>query len=607
MRVPDGLRAASLLLNINRNLDRVSLWENRIASGQRFTRPSEDPAGFSSALSLSHAISLQQQCQENVYDGLSWLEASEASVQELQDVIGEAKLLVLEAAGSITSASSRHALGDQVNQSLESLLVSANSRLGELYLLGGTEVSRPPFTATRDAEGNITQVQFQGNSSAISRLLDPATGALRVNLNGAEICFEQTCSFTGTTAIADPAAVLGTELATATAGTLFINGLEINFDPATDSLVTLAANINLATGEVAASINAGKLLLTSTTSSGVLELAHGTSNVLAELGLLDASGAVVADQTSAHNLFSTLLEARDLLWGWDGIGLAPFSTPTARLTSPNSSFIEAASGQVDEAYSGEHQLRITSINFGVATVTSSSSLVTGATNLEMQSAGSLQFSLDAAGAIVAGSVSYEQAIYGGRDLSATEQAAIDTLNLGGVSLANNTFTALGLDLQLLGPVAAGDVTIAVAPTELTVEDVFIHPGGRQDSPVNFILTANETQTVSGGPLDKALLTIGDASVNQTASVVTESLAGQLDGHLDLLDSRLASTGGLYQMFSDRAGFLESGLLNLQSALSEAEDLDVIEASVQLKLAQNAYEAALAAASQAFNHSLLDYL
>jgi flagellar hook-associated protein 3 FlgL len=40
-----------------------------------------------------------------------------------------------------------------------------NSKQGNQYLFGGTASGQPPFTLTKDANGNVTGVSYQGNTS----------------------------------------------------------------------------------------------------------------------------------------------------------------------------------------------------------------------------------------------------------------------------------------------------------------------------------------------------------------------------------------------------------------------------------------------------------
>jgi flagellar hook-associated protein 3 FlgL len=60
-----------------------------------------------------------------------------------------------------------NALAIEVNQLIEATLTEANHQTNGRYVFGGTRTLDAPFVATRDAEGQITAVTYQGNDEAI--------------------------------------------------------------------------------------------------------------------------------------------------------------------------------------------------------------------------------------------------------------------------------------------------------------------------------------------------------------------------------------------------------------------------------------------------------
>ena len=57
------------------------------------------------------------------------------------------------------------AYATEVNQMVEHIVQVGNSRLGNDYIFAGTAVDTPPFSATRDANGDITAATYVGNTS----------------------------------------------------------------------------------------------------------------------------------------------------------------------------------------------------------------------------------------------------------------------------------------------------------------------------------------------------------------------------------------------------------------------------------------------------------
>jgi flagellar hook-associated protein 3 FlgL len=149
--------------------------QNEVATGQRITDPSDDPAALSRLLSLeSQKQGIQQfvrnqgramQVSQSVFSSLSGLKT-------ISDRAGELATL----GSSETNSDSYSAYAAEVNQLIEEAVQDGNSRLGPDYLFGGTKTDAPPFEATRDASGNITSVTYNG--AATSAEIQTSEGTL---------------------------------------------------------------------------------------------------------------------------------------------------------------------------------------------------------------------------------------------------------------------------------------------------------------------------------------------------------------------------------------------------------------------------------------------
>jgi len=82
-------------------------------------------------------------------------------------VLQRANELTLQGANGTSSQTQMNALAIEVNQLIEATLTEANHQTNGRYVFGGTRTLDAPFVATRDAEGQITAVTYQGNDEAI--------------------------------------------------------------------------------------------------------------------------------------------------------------------------------------------------------------------------------------------------------------------------------------------------------------------------------------------------------------------------------------------------------------------------------------------------------
>lgn len=82
---------------------------------------------------------------------------------------------------------------------------------------------------------------------------------------------------------------------------------------------------------------------------------------------------------------------------------------------------------------------------------------------------------------------------------------------------------------------------------------------------------------------------------------------KLSGDLDSLSAAAAGEGARYNRINQASTQISNAQLSLKSSLSDVEDVDLAEATINLQTQQTAYQAALAATSKTVQPSLLDFL
>lgn len=231
--------------------------------------------------------------------------------------------------------------------------------------------------------------------------------------------------------------------------------------------------------------------------------------------------------------------------------------------------ITAISGTPTGVDAGRHTLRIGALTPGAASVTGAG-MITAATNLSGQNAGALALQTDASGAVVAGSVSFTPAADGGRSPNGAEQALLNRLNAGGVSLQAGTLADFGLSLTL-GAAVAGAQTITIAPATATVQVNFVpaSPGAAVNATAT--LRANSSTATATPPIPGAIITTGDLLPGGEARIDTEfSQSPTLIG--PPFAYSLPAGGNLLRATID-LGDLGTGLRNLAFNIIATTDLN----------------------------------
>lgn len=146
MRITNSMMTGSFLSNLNRNLTKMSGYQNQLASNRRITRLSEDPVGTINTLAVRKKIDRLEQYQRNVADAQSWLTQSETSVMDLNEVLKSAYEQALAAATDTVGEVDRTAIANYMDQLRDHVFQTANSTFGDKYIFGGYNTTTPPFT-----------------------------------------------------------------------------------------------------------------------------------------------------------------------------------------------------------------------------------------------------------------------------------------------------------------------------------------------------------------------------------------------------------------------------------------------------------------------------
>lgn len=182
MRITSNAIFHQLTADINRAANRLFERQRQVASSKRMATASDDPMGAGMAVSLRESLAQLLQAQRNGDQAEARLQASQEVLTDIFSVLGDVKDLASRGVDGALTDSDRQNLATQVNQGLEQLLSDANAHSIDGYLFGGTQTTVAPFTATRDANGEITAVT--ANPSGIAGQVNTELlGGLRVVVN----------------------------------------------------------------------------------------------------------------------------------------------------------------------------------------------------------------------------------------------------------------------------------------------------------------------------------------------------------------------------------------------------------------------------------------
>ena len=174
MRIASNTVNDTMVRQIQQLMSDQARLQLQVSSGRRITQPEDDPAAVGRVLNLQSEQRELAQYTSNASRALTLVQTSFSGLQGLKKVSDRAGELATLGTGAMSSDSMR-TYGNEVDQLIEQALQLGNTRSGGDYIYGGTAVDAPPFVATRDADGKILSIAFNGNTDQATIPLSEAT------------------------------------------------------------------------------------------------------------------------------------------------------------------------------------------------------------------------------------------------------------------------------------------------------------------------------------------------------------------------------------------------------------------------------------------------
>lgn len=152
MRVTNSLVTRSLTNRLLENQRLLAEAQERVATGKRVRKMSDDPTAGSAIMQSSNQLRALTQYRRNVESVGSRIDAEETALDQMTQLMVRAKELGIGQIGSTANTDSRRAAAAEVRQLLDQMLQLGNQRFGEEYLFGGTNAQgRLPFDPAQTA------------------------------------------------------------------------------------------------------------------------------------------------------------------------------------------------------------------------------------------------------------------------------------------------------------------------------------------------------------------------------------------------------------------------------------------------------------------------
>ena len=149
--------------HLNESSNRLKSSLERLSSGYRINRASDDAAGLSMSQNLTSEIRRMQQASRNVQDGQSVIDTADGALSVIVDNLQRVRELTVQAGNDTNDATARSSISNEIRSLMTDIdRISTSTQLNGIHLLDGT--------ATQAI------LQIGSGSNATNNVLDLSSG-----------------------------------------------------------------------------------------------------------------------------------------------------------------------------------------------------------------------------------------------------------------------------------------------------------------------------------------------------------------------------------------------------------------------------------------------
>lgn len=142
MRVTNNMMSMNMLLNLNKNLAKMSKKQDELATGKRIHSPSDDPVLASKILARRTDLAELNQYSVNTRDALGWMEITEQALEDNGTVMQRIRELTVQAANGTNTAEDTQKIKVEVESMRDQLIANGNSTFAGRYIFSGFETNQ---------------------------------------------------------------------------------------------------------------------------------------------------------------------------------------------------------------------------------------------------------------------------------------------------------------------------------------------------------------------------------------------------------------------------------------------------------------------------------
>ncbi|MCR5750082.1 MAG: flagellar hook-associated protein FlgL [Lactobacillus sp.] len=170
MRISTNMVNADFLNNLATTTNKVQSTMNQLASLKEVNKASDNPLLVSKILDLNVSISQNSSYATTISDAKDWTTTQDGALQLVERSMNNIRNIIVAVnnSGTLTDAEFK-AYRSELQQEIGTVVDAMNTNYDGRYIFGGAKTTEPPFEVTKDANGEVNGLKYNGDETNLAR------------------------------------------------------------------------------------------------------------------------------------------------------------------------------------------------------------------------------------------------------------------------------------------------------------------------------------------------------------------------------------------------------------------------------------------------------
>ena len=161
MRISTGTIFDGLISDIRRNVEDLLEIQERLATGRKINRPSDDPVRVHRIIEYGETLSSMDQYMRNIDYAKDYLAVVDKVLGQATGILVRLKEIAVGQATATATAQTREYAAYEVGELYNQMVAIGNTRLGERYIFAGYLYTTQPFDTSGNYWGDTNETSLK--------------------------------------------------------------------------------------------------------------------------------------------------------------------------------------------------------------------------------------------------------------------------------------------------------------------------------------------------------------------------------------------------------------------------------------------------------------